>query len=123
MPRRRALAIYATFLLPVAFGGCAANAVQAKASPDCIARRDIVSTRILDDRQIDYRLRDGHRLRNTLTASCRYLAYEDRFDYSAASDRVCPGDHIFVPNREWAHGEYVGSTCSLGNFSAAQPGN
>lgn len=83
----------------------------------CIARAAVRHSEVQSDRRIDFHLRDGGKVRNDLPAACQSLLFTGQFDLSGSGQDICPGDAIFVPNRAWAPGEYVGATCALGAFS------
>ena len=107
-------------LLPLAAGACSIGPVQAQASAGCIETRQIVGTTPRDDRRIDYRLKDGRRLRNDLPATCRGLFIENDFDYATWRGQICPGDRIVVTTRAAGTDEAAGASCALGNFSPVQ---
>ena len=80
---------------------------------DCLALSRIDSTRVRDDRTIDFRLRGGEVYRNRLPAECPGLAFEESFTYRASTGRLCSVDLIVV-NR--SGGGLAGPGCALGAF-------
>jgi hypothetical protein len=86
---------------------------------DCIELSRIDSTRVRDDRTIDFRLRGGGVYRNRLPAECPGLAFEESFSYRISTGRLCSVDLIVV-NR--SGGGLAGPSCALGAFQRIETG-
>src|SRR3954471_23930568 len=71
-----------------------ASAEPAGAPGDCGEVHRIRSTRVLDDRTIDFELSDGRILRNALPHQCPNLGFEESFSYSTSLSRLCSVDTI-----------------------------
>lgn len=99
----------------------ASTAYLATPAPDCIASREVRWTRVVNSRQIDFRLRDRVNLRNTLPARCRNLHYAGTFEMVPAKPAICPGDQLVVRNRSSGPGEPGDDYCRLGPFSEIAP--
>lgn len=87
-------------------------AVAAGEPVNCVSTGSIDTTRVHDDRTIDFVMRDGTVYRNTLPASCGPLGFEKRFAYRTTTARLCSTDTITVLQS----GGVNGPTCGLGEF-------
>ena len=83
---------------------------------NCIALGHIRGSAGLDDRTIDFTLRDGRVMRNRLRNDCPGLAFEERFQYRASIDRLCSTDAITVVSSYGMRGP----TCALGTFQPVE---
>lgn len=87
--------------------------------PSCVELSRIRESRVVDDRTIDFVLRDGSVLRNTLPSSCPQLGFEKAFTYSTSIARLCSVDIITVINQ--GGGIRTGASCGLGKFTPYTP--
>src|SRR3546814_19682842 len=74
-------------------------------------------SRVLSNQVIDFHLRDGRVMRNTLPHSCPQLGFERAFSSETSLSQRCNGDIITVIVQ--AGGPTRGASCGLGPF---QPG-
>ena len=88
-------------------------------SPSCIELSRIRESKVVDDRTIDFILRDGTVLRNTLPYACPQLGFERAFSYSTSLSRLCSVDIITVINQ--GGGIRTGASCGLGSFAPYTP--
>jgi hypothetical protein len=84
---------------------------------DCLQLSAIRDTKVRDDRNIDFRTRNGRVYRNTLPVECPGLKFEDSFSYRTSIGQLCSVDTITV-NRS---GVARGPTCGLGRFQPIAP--
>ena len=82
---------------------------------DCVLRRNVRHTVVLDDRTIDFHLAGGRILRNRLPHACPGLAFDDSFSYRTSLDRLCAVDTITVRTSTGP-----GPTCGLGRFQPVE---
>ena len=113
----RPITIAALMLTASAAG--AARKDQPIATPDgapisCVTTNLIRETRVRDDKTIDFYMRGGKVLRNTLPNSCPELGFEQRFGYTVSTNRLCSVDIITVLRQ--AGGLQRGTSCGLGQF-------
>ncbi len=87
--------------------------------PSCIELSRIRESKVVDDRTIDFILRDGTVLRNTLPYACPQLGFERAFSYSTSLSRLCSVDIITVINQ--GGGIRTGASCGLGSFAPYTP--
>ena len=85
----------------------------------CVALQRISEARVIDDRTIDFHLRDGSVIRNALPNSCPSLGFEKAFTYSTSLSQLCSTDIITVIHT--GGGPRTGASCGLGKFAAATP--
>ena len=96
------------------------NTVASSASPeDCVELSRIRESRVVDDSTIDFVLRDGRVLRNTLPNRCPQLGFEKAFTYSTSLSRLCSVDIITVIIQ--GGGVRTGASCGLGKFVPFTP--
>ncbi len=121
---------FGVLALAAAIAGCASspsNAPHANASPippeavaaagkatDCVQLQQIRESRVIDDKTIDFIMRDGRVLRNSLPYSCPSLGFEKAFTYSTSLSQLCSVDIITVINQ--GGGIRRGASCGLGKF-------
>ena len=102
-----------------------ASGVAAKAPPapvvvtgpamDCVLLQNIRETKVIDDRTIDFHMRDGKVFRNALPYSCPQLGFERSFSYSTSISQLCSVDTITVLQQ--GGGIRPGASCGLGKFT------
>ena len=85
----------------------------------CVDLSRISEARVINDRTIDFHMRDGTVLRNNLPNSCPSLGFEKAFTYSTSISRLCSTDIITVIHT--GGGPRTGASCGLGQFAAATP--
>jgi hypothetical protein len=83
----------------------------------CIDLARISEARVIDDRTIDFHMRDGRVLRNSLPNICPSLGFERAFTYSTSLTRLCSTDIITVIHT--GGGPRTGASCGLGQFAPA----
>jgi hypothetical protein len=86
---------------------------------DCIGLTQIRSTKVIDDRTIDFKMSGGKVYRNTLPFSCPSLGYEERFSYRTSLNQLCSVDTIRVLN-DFGGRLQEGAGCGLGKFQPVQ---
>jgi hypothetical protein len=84
----------------------------------CIRPSNIDRTRIIDNRNMLFFMRDDSVLHNVLPDTCPQLRSEGRFAYDKGSDRLCAQSSITViVERGISGGQYLpGPVCRLGMF-------
>ena len=85
----------------------------------CVQLSQIRETRVVDDRTIDFILRDRTVLRNTLPYACPNLGFERAFSYATSLNELCSVDIITVINN--GGGPRIGASCGLGAFVPYTP--
>lgn len=89
---------------------------------ECLTGSQIDQTRVLDNRTIDFILRNGQVFRNMLPNSCPGLGVAQAFQYDTQTPQVCNVDVIRVFQQ--GPGPRFGASCPLGMFQpmkAAEP--
>jgi hypothetical protein len=81
----------------------------------CIPIVQIRSSRVHDDRTIDFDLGGGKVYRNTLPHSCPGLGFEEAFTYETSLSQLCSTDIIYVLQRLGGSLQR-GAGCGLGQF-------
>jgi hypothetical protein len=76
---------------------------------------NIQQTRVVDDRTIDFIMRDGRVLRNNLPNSCGGLKVNRSFAYETSQSQLCNVDIITVVVQ--GAGPVRGASCGLGSFT------
>jgi hypothetical protein len=97
----------------------AAPQTAAAATRSCVDLARISEARVINDRTIDFHMRDGTLLRNNLPNSCPSLGFEKAFTYSTSISRLCSTDIITVIHT--GGGPRTGASCGLGQFAATTP--
>ena len=97
----------------------APQAAPAPAAVSCVDLSRISEARVVNDRTIDFHMRDGSVLRNSLPNSCPSLGFEKAFTYATSLSRLCSTDIITVIHT--GGGPRTGASCGLGQFVAATP--
>lgn len=92
---------------------------QAAAAQDCVELAQIRESRVIDDQTIDFIMRDGRVLRNSLPNRCPQLGFEKAFSYSTSLSRLCSVDIITVVIQ--GGGPVRGASCGLGKFVPQAP--
>lgn len=122
---RMMMAAAATALLtgcaPTA-GDVADRVALAEARPvgepqSCLPLQSIRSSRVRDDRTIDFELVNGQTYRNVLPYSCPGLGFDESFAYDTSLPRLCSLDTITVLQ---GGGNLRGATCGLGQFQRVE---
>ena len=88
-------------------------------SQGCVQLQNIRETRVVDDSTVDFYMRDGKVLRNTLPNRCPQLGFERAFSYSTSITQLCNVDIITVLQQ--SGGIRRGASCSLGMFTPIAP--
>lgn len=81
----------------------------------CVLLQNIRDTRVIDDRTIDFNMRNGDILRNELPMRCPQLGFERAFSYSTSISQLCSVDIITVLRQN--AGIQRGASCGLGKFT------
>src|SRR3546814_1872221 len=63
---------------------------------NCVNLANIRESRVLSNQVIDFHLRDGRVMRNTLPHSCPQLGFERAFSYETSLSQLCNVDIITV---------------------------
>lgn len=119
------IAILAVATTAGAFGPAEHRAKQLAAytpigeAVNCIDTSRIDSTNVIADNVIDFKMRGGKVLRNTLPHSCPSLASRDSFSYRTSIGRLCNVDVIRVLNNYGGRLE-EGVACGLGKFQPVE---
>ncbi len=120
-----ALPLAATAIL--ALSGCAQSADSASrpsrapaarvvgAGVSCIPITQIRSSRVHDDRTIDFEMSGSRVYRNTLPYSCPGLGFEQSFTYETSLSQLCSTDIIYALQR-YGSDLRRGAGCGLGQF-------
>lgn len=81
----------------------------------CVTITQIRSSKVRDDRTIDFEMTGDKVYRNTLPRSCPRLGFEEAFTYSTSLSRLCNTEIIYV--LETVGGDVRrGAGCGLGDF-------
>jgi hypothetical protein len=86
---------------------------------NCVQTNQIRSTSVLDDQTIDFRMRNGQVMRNTLPSRCPGLGFSRAFSYRTTVGQLCNVDIITVVNQ--GGGPRTGASCGLGQFTPVKP--
>ncbi len=109
--------IIGAVLLTACLGQAQAKAPAAAdgASVACLPLRSIQSTKVIDDRTIDFRVTGRKVYRNTLPNRCPQLGYQQAFSYATSQSQLCSLDIITV----FVQGNpgLQGASCGLGRFT------
>ena len=92
---------------------------SADAPQQCVELTQIRETRVVDDSTIDFYLRNGRVLRNSLPDRCPQLGFERAFTYSTSLSKLCSVDIITVIIQ--GGGPRTGTSCGLGKFAPYTP--
>ncbi|MGL6044705.1 MAG: hypothetical protein ACRC1J_12350 [Sandaracinobacteroides sp.] len=79
----------------------------------------IRSTSVIDDQTIDFQMRGGQVLRNTLPNRCPGLGFARAFSYATSINQLCNVDIITVVQQ--GGGPTRGASCGLGQFVPVKP--
>lgn len=99
---------------PTAVAVATASPVPAVAARSCVSLSAISEARVIDDSTIDFHMRDGTVLKNTLPHSCPSLGFEKAFTYATSLSQLCSVDIISVIQQ--SGGPQIGASCGLGKF-------
>ena len=97
----------------------AAPTAAAPQGQSCVELTRIREAKVIDDRTIDFYLRDGQVLRNQLPNQCPQLGFEKAFSYSTSLTKLCSTDIITVI--QTGGGPRTGASCGLGSFVPHTP--
>ena len=97
----------------------AASLAAAGKAQDCLQLQNIRESRVIDDKTIDFILRDGRVMRNTLPYACSSLGFEKAFSYATSLSQLCSVDIITVIYQ--SGGVRTGPSCGLGKFVPVPP--
>lgn len=86
---------------------------------NCVTISQIRSTKVIDSRNIDFRMAGGKTYRNTLPQSCPGLKFEDRFSYRTSLNQLCSVDIVRVLHDQGGQ-LYEGAGCGLGKFQMVE---
>jgi hypothetical protein len=110
--------VLALAILAVAAPALARDKPAPAATPDgpavdCVLAGEIRDSAVRNDQVIDFYMRNGKVMRNTLDVGCPQLGSERRFIYRVNTSQLCSSDAISVLlNPRFAHG----ASCGLGQF-------
>lgn len=82
----------------------------------CVLIQNIRETRVVDDATIDFVMRNGEVLRNTLPNRCPQLGFQRAFSYRTSINQLCSVDIITVI-QQVGGGLQRGPSCGLGKFT------
>lgn len=85
----------------------------------CLQISQIRNTRVIDDQTVDFILRNGTVMRNTLPNRCPGLGFERAFSYRTSIPQLCNVDIITVFVQ--GAGPQIGASCGLGMFVPVKP--
>ncbi|MEO8723999.1 MAG: hypothetical protein ABI395_10865 [Sphingobium sp.] len=91
------------------------NLVAEGAPVNCIQPSRITSSRVRDDKTIDFEMLGRETYRNTLPYSCPGLGFEQRFSYKLSTNDLCSVDIVTVLYSTGG-GLSQGASCGLGKF-------
>jgi hypothetical protein len=86
---------------------------------NCVSLSQVRSTRVIDDRTIDFTLAGGKVYRNTLPYRCPSLGIEERFSHRISINQLCSIDSIRVL-QSFGGNLREGASCGLGKFQPMQ---
>lgn len=86
---------------------------------NCVTLSQIRSSKVIDDRTIDFKMAGGKLFRNTLPYSCPSLGFEERFSHRTSLNQLCNVDTIRVL-QSYGSGLHEGASCGLGKFQPMQ---
>jgi hypothetical protein len=119
------------FIIPAIalFSGGGAVALSSKNAPEpiravgepksCVTISQIRSTKVIDSRNIDFRMAGGKTYRNILPQSCPGLKFEDRFSYRTSLNQLCNVDIVHVLHDQGGQ-LHEGAGCGLGKFQMVE---
>ncbi|MEP7349412.1 MAG: hypothetical protein ABI668_05605 [Sphingorhabdus sp.] len=94
--------------------------VRAVGKPvSCVTTYQIRSTKVVDDRTIDFKMAGGKTYRNRMDYSCPGLKFEDKFLYKTSTSQLCSVDIIHVLHNYGGRLEQ-GAGCGLGKFQPVE---
>jgi hypothetical protein len=94
--------------------------VRAVGEPkNCVTISQIRSTKVIDNRNIDFRMAGGKTYRNTLSQSCPGLKFEERFSYKTSLNQLCSVDIVRVLHSQGGQLS-EGAGCGLGKFQMVE---
>jgi hypothetical protein len=106
--------------LAVAYAREKSPEVRAVGEPkNCVSTQQIRSTKIIDNRTIDFKMAGGKTYRNTLSHSCPGLNRDDAFSYRTSNSQLCNVDIIRVLENYGGRLQ-EGAGCGLGKFQPVE---
>lgn len=94
--------------------------VRAVGEPkNCVTISQIRSTKVIDNRNIDFRMAGGKTYRNTLSQSCPGLKFEERFSYKTSLNQLCSVDIVRVLHNQGGQLS-EGAGCGLVKFQMVE---
>jgi hypothetical protein len=112
----------ATLAIPLAAAAAPVLAATPAAAPkavgpaqNCVFLANIQQSRVVDDRTIDFVMKDGRVLRNSLPNTCPGLKLNRSFGYKTSQSQLCNVDIITVVVQ--GAGPRKGASCGLGDFT------
>ena len=82
---------------------------------NCVNTQQIHSTKIINERTIDFKMAGGKTYRNVMAYSCPGLKFEEKFLYKTSTSQLCSVDIIHVLNN-YGGSLQQGAGCGLGKF-------
>jgi hypothetical protein len=101
--------------LPVAALAAVTPAKPIGPPQNCVQIANIQQTRVIDNKTIDFIMKDGRVLRNTLPNSCPPLGIMKSFGYKTSQAQLCNVDIITVITQ--GAGPVRSNSCGLGMFT------
>ena len=119
LPPAAALAVLlaASGLAP---GRAAADEPPAPPDKICLYSNNILSTQIVDDSTVLFRMNDGKVWKNTLRAPCSQLKFRDSFTYDEFGGTICANQQrirVLESGSGFATLRNLGPHCQLGAFT------
>jgi len=114
-----ALAAFAAACAPTEKPVETAAPAAAPVGESCLNLAQIRESKVVDDNTIDFIMRNGRTYRNTLSAKCPSLGFEEAFTYSTSLSQLCSADIIRVVQQ--GGGPQLGASCGLGKFVPYTP--
>jgi hypothetical protein len=113
---RNVFAVFLAFTPVVALAASPPAPVTPIGEPqNCVFIANIRETRVIDNKTIDFIMRDGRVLRNTLPNSCPPLGIMKSFGYETSQSQLCNVDIITVITQ--GAGPVRSNKCGLGQFT------
>jgi hypothetical protein len=113
------IAIGAAGFATIAIAGDMARYEPVGKPVSCINTMNIQSTKILDDRTIEFKMSGRKIYHNVMDYKCSGLKSEDRFSYRVTSNSLCSVDIIHVLH-DYGGQLQNGAGCGLGKFQQVQ---
>ena len=114
----RSIALSALLLIGCSAPQQARGGSDLVGNPSCVRTPLIRQTLVRDARTIDFEMKSGLIVRNSLPAACPGLGPTRAIGYREFWNRICPGDLFTVLP---ANGPVLGPTCGFGTFEPLGP--